>query len=147
MEQRGNFVQLSRAPNGDIVKGDVVKDARTDPFINTDLSFHHIIPVHEGQRLDIEANFSNIFNQRASTVYYQFAIPTNLVSPTRASRFSGDPQVDWGKVMNGFNYIDALNGTGAFAGVQAKLTLASRYGMPMGFQNARNIRLALRFIF
>jgi hypothetical protein len=43
MEQRGNFVQLSRAPNGDIVKGDVVKDARTDPFINTDLSFHHII--------------------------------------------------------------------------------------------------------
>ena len=49
--------------------------------------------------------------------------------------------------MNGFNYMDALNGTGAFAGVQTKLTLASRYGMPQGFQNARNIRLALRFIF
>ena len=49
--------------------------------------------------------------------------------------------------MNGFNYIDALNGTGAFAGVQSKLTLASRYGMPSSFQNARNIRLALRFVF
>jgi len=37
-------------------------------------------------------------------------IPTNLVSPTRASRFPGDPGVDWGKVMSPYNYIDALNG-------------------------------------
>ena len=75
--------------NGDIVKGDVVKDARGDPFVQTDLVLHHQIIVHEGQRLDIEANFSNLFNQRASTVYYEFMIPTNLVSPTRASRFPG----------------------------------------------------------
>jgi hypothetical protein len=146
-EGRGNFVQLSRAPNGDIVKGDVIKDARSDPFVQTDLVLHHQIMVHEGQRLDIEANFANLFNQRASTVYYQFMIPTNLVSPTRASRFPGDPGVDWGKVMTSYNYIDALNGTGSFASVQPKLTLASRYGMPSGFQNARNIRLALRFSF
>ena len=49
--------------------------------------------------------------------------------------------------MNGYNYIDALNATGAFAGVQSKLTLASRYGLPQGWQFARNIRLALRFTF
>ena len=57
--------------------------------------------------------------------------------------------------MNGYNYIDALNGTGAFAGtlpgsttpVQAKLTLASRYGMPSLFQQARNMRLSVRFTF
>ena len=30
-EGRGNFVRLTRAANGDIVKGDVVNDARTDP--------------------------------------------------------------------------------------------------------------------
>ena len=146
-EGRGNFVRLTRNPDGSIAQSDVVKDARTDPFINTDLSFHHIIPVREGQRLDFEANFSNIFNQRASTIYSEFMIPTNLVSPTRASRFSGDPQVDWGKVMNGYNYMDALNATGAFGGVQSKLTLASRYGMATGFQTARNIRLAIRFMF
>ena len=146
-EGRGNFAKLTRNPDGSISKGDVVNGARTDPFINTDLSFHHIITIKEGQRLDLEANFSNLFNQRASTVYYEFMIPTNLVNPSRPSRFPGDPQTDWGKVMNGFNYIDALNGTGAFAGVQSKLTLASRYGMPSSFQNARNIRLALRFSF
>ena len=57
--------------------------------------------------------------------------------------------------MNGYNYVDALNGTGAFAGnapgtstkIQAPLTLASRYGQPLGFQNARAIRLTMRFSF
>jgi hypothetical protein len=74
-------------------------------------------------------------------------IPTNLVSPTRASRFPGDPGVDWNKVMSGYNYMDALNGNGSFAGVQNPLVLARRYGMPSLFQQARNIRLALRFTF
>jgi hypothetical protein len=146
-EGRGDFTQLSRASNGDIVKGDVVKNARTDPFFQSDLSVNHQIRMGESKHMAIEANVSNLFNQRAATVFYQFAIPTNLISPTRASRFDGDPRVDWGKVMNGFNYIDALNGAGAFAGVQAKLTMASRYGMPSSFQTARNIRLALRFTF
>ena len=49
--------------------------------------------------------------------------------------------------MNGYNYIDALNGKGAFAGVQTTLTLASRYGMPNLWQTARNLRLAVRFTF
>jgi len=72
---------------------------------------------------------------------------TNLINPTRPSRFSGDPQTDWGKVMNGYDYVAALNGTGAFAGAQAPLTLASRYGLPQTFQIARQFRLAVRFIF
>ena len=144
---RGNVVQLTRSSNGDISAGNVVHDARTDPLIQTDFNLRHEIVVKEGQRLAFEATFLNLFNQRATEAYYEFAIPTNLISPTRASRFSGDPQVDWGRVMNGYNYIDALNGTGAFAGVQSKLTLASRYGMPNLFQQARNLRLAVRFTF
>jgi hypothetical protein len=49
--------------------------------------------------------------------------------------------------MKGFNFADALNGTGTFAGVQSPRTLASRYGMATVFQGARNMRLAIRFIF
>jgi len=146
-EGRGNFVRLSRAANGDIVKGDVVNDARTDPLVQTDINLRHDIPFQEKYRLGFEATFINLLNQRATESVYQFMIPTNLVSPSRASRFSGDPQVDWGKVMHSYNYIDAMNGTGAFAGVQAKLTLANRYGMPNLFQTARTIRLAIRFTF
>jgi hypothetical protein len=147
-EGRGNWVQLSRASNGDVVKGDVIHDARTDPLIQTDFNLRHEIVIKEGQRISFEATFANLFNQRATEAVYEFMVNTNqLVSPTRASRFSGDPQVDWGKVMNGYNYIDAINGTGAFAGVVSKLTLANRYGMPNLWQTARNLRLAVRFTF
>ncbi len=146
-EDRGSFVQLSRAANGDIVSNGVLQGTRTDNLIQSDLSVRHIIKVREGQRLEFEANVFNLFNQRAGVNYSEFAIPTNLISPTRASRFSGDPQVDWGKVMNGYNYIDALNGKGAFAGVQTPTTLAAFYGLPSGFQTARSIRLAVRYTF
>lgn len=146
-EGRGNFVQLSRSVTGDIVKGEVVKNARTDNFYQTDLSVRHMIPVREGKTLQLEANATNLLNNHGATAYYQFMIPANLVSPTRAARFSGDPQVDWGKVMNGYNYMDALNATGAFAGVQGKLTLANRYGLPQVYQGARNFRFAVRFTF
>ncbi len=146
-EGRGNFVQLTRADNGDIVRGNVVNGARTDPLVQTDLTVRHEIVVREGMRMAIEGNVSNLFNQRASTIYYEFAIPTQLINPSRPVRFPGDLGVDFGKVMNGYNYIDALNGAGAFAGVQTKLTAASRYGMASGFQNARNMRLQVRFTF
>jgi len=148
---RGNFALFSRDASGNIVQNGVDNGARSDPLFQTDLSIHHVIPVskaHENMKLTIEAQAANLFNQRAKTGFYEFAIPTNLISPTRASRFSGDPQVDWAKVMNGYNYVDALNGTGAFGnGVQAPLTLASRYGQPLLFQTARNMRLSVKFTF
>jgi outer membrane receptor protein involved in Fe transport len=146
-EGRGNFVTFSRAANGDFVKSGVDYGARTPPFFQTDLSIRHEISLTESKHLAFEANIINVFNQRAPVAYNEIALPSNLVSPTRASRFPGDPNVDWGKVMNGYNYIDSLNGTGAFTGVQTPLTLASRYGMPQVFQDARNIRLAVRFTF
>ncbi len=147
-EGRGNFPQITRAANGDFVLGSVTKDARTDPYIQTDVNLRHEIPFKEGvYRMAFEANLINLFNQRATTVYWENMLGTGTLQPSRASRFPGDPAYDWGKLMNGFNYIDAVNGTGAFAGVQSKLTLASRYGMPQAFQTARTIRLAVRFTF
>ncbi len=127
-----------------------IKDARTDAFLQTDLSIHHEIPVHEGMHLEFEGNVLNALQSPRHVLGVSEIIaghqPRSV--PTRASRFSGDPQTDWGKLMNGYNYIDALNGTGAFAGgVQSKLTLSSQYGMPNSFQNGRAIRLAMRFVF
>jgi outer membrane receptor protein involved in Fe transport len=154
-EGRGNFVNFTRAANGSIVKSGVVDGARTDPLIQTDLNIRHEISMkgHESMKLSIEAQAANLFNQRAKVGYNEInlGISSQLISPVRASRFSGDPQVDWGKVMNGYNYMDALNSAGAFAGALSStpsgLTLASRYGLPQVFQGARNMRLALRFTF
>ena len=155
-EGRGNFVEFTRAPNGDFVKGNVIQGARTPAYIQSDLSVHHEIKTSENTRLMFEMNTINALNQHSVTAVTETVIAgTGLISPNRASRFSGDPGVDWGKVMNGYNYVDALNGTGAFAGtlpatstkIQAPLTLASRYGTPQTFQSARTIRFAVRFTF
>jgi hypothetical protein len=153
-EGRGNFVRLHRDPTGAIVKDSVVTDARTDPYFQTDLAIRHEIRVskdNENYKLVVEGNAYNIFNQHAATSFYEYMTPANagLISPTRPKRFSGDPQVDWAKVMSPYNYMDALNGTGAFGGAaaQAPLTLANRYGTPQTFQLARQFRFAVRFIF
>ncbi len=147
---RGEFLQLSRAATGDINVTGVKSNDRTPAFFQTDLVLSHEIKVsktHENYRLVFEVNGYNMLNQHSAVGYYEFAIPTQLISPSRASRFSGDPNVDWNKVMTAFNIQDALNATGAFTGVQTKLTLASRYGMPQIFQTARQFRLAARFTF
>jgi hypothetical protein len=147
-EGRGNFVKLTRNADGSISAGEVVHDARTDPLVQTDINFVHTIPFQEKYRLNFEANIGNIFNQRAAVSNREQILASGLVSPTRPTRFPGDPGFDWGKVMNGFNYVDSLNGTGAFGpGVGSPLTLSRQYGMPYLFQQARNIRLALRFTF
>lgn len=150
-EGRGNFAKLHRDPNtGDIVKDGVVHDARTSPLFQTDFTLRHEIPVsrnHENMRVAFEGDMFNLLNNRGDLGYYEFVIPTNLINPSRPARFTGDPGTDWGKVMNGYDYIAALNATGAFTGVQGKRTFASRYGMPQIFQQARNIRLGLKFTF
>jgi hypothetical protein len=152
-EGRGNFTNYTRDPaTGNFVSSGVTHDARTDPLIQTDLSVHHEILVskgHENMKLAFEAQASNLFNQRAKVGFNEIVLGSSgqLISPSRAARFSGDPQVDWAKVMSPYNYTDALNGTGAFANVQSPLTLASRYGLPTLFQPARSMRLAIRFIF
>jgi hypothetical protein len=149
-EGRGNMPRLVRNPDGSITQNGVVHDARTEPLFQTDLNLRHEFKLNkqrENLRLAFEATAQNLLNQHAAVGYYQFVIPTNLVTPTRPARFAGDPQVDWAKVMSGYNYVDALNGTGSFAGVQSPLVLASRLGMPQIFQGARNFRFAVRFIF
>jgi hypothetical protein len=150
-EGRGNFADIQRGANGDFVKAGVENGKRTPAYLQTDLSIRHEIRVsneHENYRLVIEGNGYNMLNQHSATSFYQYLIAgTNVISPTRASRFSGDPRVDWSKLLNGYNYIDALNGTGAFAGVQSPLTVNNRYGQPQTFQIARQFRFAVRFVF
>jgi hypothetical protein len=139
---RGNFDILGRDASGNIVKSGVDNGSRSDPYFQTDFNFTHQIHVsktNEARRLVFEANIFNVLNQRAAVGYYQFAIPTNLISPSRATRFAGDPGIDWAKVMNGYDYIAEMNAE--------KLTFASRYGMPQIFQQARNMRLTVRFTF
>jgi len=179
---RGNFVNFGRTPGafnppdptkpgqgvnpnlpicntcGNFINNGTTVDARTNPYFQTDLNLAHEIPVsksHEQMRLKFEANISNLLNQHSETAINQvpFASANTLISPIRAQRFSGDPGVDWAKVMKGFDFTSEINAESQAPNVDpvngqsAGLTLASRYGLPVVFQTARQVRLALRFTF
>lgn len=147
-EGRGNFVTFSRDSKGNFVSSGLDSGARTDPLFQSDVALQHKIRVAEGKTLIGEFYVYNLLNQHSAVAFNQIAVAgSGLISPSRAARFSGDPGVDWGKVMHAYNYIDGLNGTGSFAGVQTPVTLAARYGMPQVFQQARSIRISLKFQF
>ena len=169
-EGRGNEVIFSRTaglyqpdstqPNfcttcGDFVTSKIIHGARTPAYLQTDFLLTHEFGVsksHENLRLKLEGNVYNLLNQRSAVAYDENANGSGgqLISPVRASRFSGDPQVDWNLIMRSYNYVDALNHTAAFASpveTGTPMTLKSRYGMANVFQTARQFRLAVRFIF
>jgi len=169
-EGRGNEAIFTRTPGayqpdstkanfcitcGDFVLDHVVKDARTPAYLQTDFQITHefgVSKAHENLRLRFEAYAYNILNQHSAVAFNENAnaSTSQLISPIRASRFSGDPQVDWNKIMTSYNYLDALNHSGTFAApveTGTPMTLASRYGLPTVFQQARQFRLTARFIF
>ncbi len=169
-EGRGNEVLFTRTPGdyqpdptkanlctdcGNFVVSKVIHDARTPYFLQTDLQLTHefgVSKARENMRLKFEFYAYNLLNQHSAVAYNENANGggSQLISPVRASRFSGDPQVDWNLIMRPYTYLDALNHTGAFAApveTGAPMTLANRYGMANVYQTARQIRLAVRFIF
>jgi hypothetical protein len=166
-EGRGNLVNFTRTPGlyqpdpskanfctacGDFVVSSITNNARTDPYFQTDLVVTHEFKLTERYRLKLGANVYNIFNQHSAVAVNENVngSGSQLVSPTRASRFSGDPQVNWAQIMSAYNYVDAANHTGAFASpveTGTPMTLASRYGLPTVFQTARQLRLEVHFTF
>ena len=154
-EGRGNWANFTRDPaTGNFVSSGVVQNARTDNLVQTDLSIHHELrpsKTREQMRMSFEIQAQNLFNQRAKEAFIQgpVAAAAGVINPVRPARFSGDPQTDWNKVMTGYSYVDALNGTGAFGGAaqQPAQALASRYGLAQTYQGARNMRISVRFVF
>ncbi len=140
---------------GDFVLNKIIHGARTPAYLQTDFVVTHqfgLSKSHENYKLEFSGNVYNLFNQRSVLAVNENANGSGgqLISPNRASRFSGDPQVDWNIVMTPFNYVNALNHTGAFASPEetgTPMTLANRYGLPTVYQTARQFRLAVRFIF
>ena len=164
-EGRGNFANFTRTPGlyqpdpskanfcttcGNFVASGVTQNARTDPYFQTDFFVTHQFKLTERYSLKLGANVYNILNQHAAVAVTENvnAASSNLISPVRPSRFSGDPQVNWALVMSPYNYVDAVNHTGAFtSSLGTPMTLAGRYGMPSVYQTARQLRLEVHFIF
>jgi hypothetical protein len=141
LENRGNWVNFTRAANGDWQAATIEKDRRGDPFLQTNLSVAHEVKLGENEnyRLRFEADVFNLFNQRAAQIYNEAPQATSKINMRRPPAFAGDPGFDWNRMLGGWDYKTEPN--------TEKMTLSSRYGMPIAFQFARSMQLAIKFTF
>jgi hypothetical protein len=145
LENRGNWVNFTRAANGDWQASSVENNRRGDPFLQTNLRVSHELRVKENYRISFEADIFNLFNQRAVQVYNEAPQATNKINirrdpiPPATKLPPYDPGFNWEKMLGGWDYKTEPNKEG--------LTLSSRYGMPVVYQYARTMQLAIKFIF
>ena len=157
---QGNWINFSQDPStGDIVQDSISKGKRMPWLTQTDLNFSHELRVsksNENLRLSLGLNVFNLFNQRAPiTVFNSPLAGTQYATPT-----GGALGWDYLSLMNNFNYMPIMNdktividpnsGNPVYGGPNTNgqpNTLASRYGLPVFYQSARNMRLQIKFTF
>ena len=149
VEQQGNFVKLSRANDGTIISNGV-EARRTPTYIQTNGNFTHSISIdknHEERKIIAEFNALNVLNQHAVTSY--FIIPLTSTTYPNINANSVNPTgFDFKALLTGWDYVNISNnqvpGTKTNNGNK---TLSNRYGQPNLFQNARQLRLKIAFVF
>jgi hypothetical protein len=162
---------------GDIVQGSISKGKRTPWLTQSDLSVTHELKVsksNEALRLGVTLNVFNVFNQRAPITLYNSPIVVNTYTTPTATVQGGcvtnqptPPTLptcligwDYLSLMNKFDYLGLMNNKTrvqdpvtlqwSYAGPNTNgnpNTLASRYGHPVYYQDARAMRLQIKFTF
>jgi len=141
-DQRGTFANFAQDPTTGLWSVNSVQhDARMPWFTQTDLNVGHSFKVskkNEAMRMGFDFNATNILNQHAVLA----------VSPTPFGRGN-----EWLKFTDnsafGYNVQKFLTGydLAAESNAQGGLVLNSRYGKPVLLQNARALRLGVKFTF
>ena len=146
-DERGTIALMHRDPtNGAFVLDGIKTNARTPHYLQTDFNLGHsfgISKTNEAMRMGFEFTVLNLFNQHSVLAVQEdpLAGPTSTTSIKPRTPTGG---VDWIALTTGWDPIKGANG--AF-NVPAKQVLANRYLQPFLFQNARTMRLAVRFVF
>jgi len=148
VEDQGNWVNLHRSSTGDIVVDGIEHGKRTPAYIQTNANLSHYVSIsktHEGRKFGGEVNFNNLLNQHSVTSYYNLPItagtfPTDKTNPTG---------YDYKSLLSGWDYVATSNspGGGANGATPQLKTVSNRYGQPALFQNARQIRFKIAYIF
>lgn len=155
---QGNWINFHQDPaTGNIVQDSISYGKRTPFLTQTDFSLTHSVHVsktNEAMRLSLTANIFNLFNQHAPLALYNSPLASGYTTPTAPAGSA----IGWDylSLMNNFDYLGLMNNvtTNAagtkYAGPNTNgkpNTLAGRYGWPIIYQDARNMRLEVRFTF
>jgi hypothetical protein len=117
--------------------------------LQSDLSLTHEFKVsksNENMRLSFRADAFNVFNQHAPLALYNSPLATGVTTPSAPA--SSPIGWDYLSMMTNFDYMTLMNAKNTTSNVNGQPnTLASRYGQPIIYQSARNMRLEMKFIF
>jgi hypothetical protein len=148
---RGNWIDMTKDSSGNWVYGNTYV-RRTQWFTQSDASFvddYRVSDAHEAWRLGFEANITNLFNQKAATVYASrvnssAGSTANYIRPNGSS--AGAP--NYGILENGYDWKTIANAPKTATNVtQGPLVLSNLYGLPQTWQAGRSIRLKVKFVF
>ena len=156
---RGNWIDVTKDGTGNLVFGNQYVH-RTPWYVQSDMSitnYMHVSKAHEGWKLGVEGQVTNLFNQKSATEYVSrinaSGASGNYILPANSS--AGNPNYgilengyDWKTLANNFGtHNAALPKTDPNAGKPASLAFNNSYGLPMAWQNGRSIRLKFNFVF
>jgi len=164
---QGNWINFHQdATTGDIVQDSISKGKRTPWLVQTDLQLTHELKVsktNEAMRLRFGVNAFNLFNQHQLVTVFNSPLAGGYTTPTVTSGPQTALGWDYLSLMNTFDYMGLMNNKTTKvvvdkAGVSHIVyggpntngkpnTLAARYGQPVFYQSARNLRLEIRFTF
>jgi len=148
---RGKWIDITRdAASGAWVYGNTYT-RRTPWYTQSDLSLtdsYRVSDTHEGWRLGFEAQITNLFNQKAATVYQSRANASlgssgNYILP--AGSTAGNP--NYGVLENGYDWKSIANNGNGLSTSRGPLVLSNLYGLPSSWQSGRAIRLKVGFTF
>jgi hypothetical protein len=146
-EGRGQFANVTRDPTtGNWTLGNV-SSRRTPAYLQTDMSLKHDVKVNksnEAMRVSFEIQVFNIFNQHSVTLINQNLVRTGSISPDSCTSTGGCPGtnlsgIDYKALLAGYDWIAVSNSSARI--------LNSLYGLPYGWQDARSVRMQIKFVF
>jgi hypothetical protein len=147
---RGKWIDVTRDGTGNWIFGNTYV-RRTPWFIQSDASLtesYAVSSAHETWRLGFEANFTNLLNEKAATVYASRINAStgssgNYILP--AGSTAGNP--NYGILENGYDWKTIANNGNGTSTSRPPLTLSNQYGQPNAWQAGRAIRLKFKFVF
>jgi len=141
-DQRGTFATFAQDPTTGLWSvANVEHNARMPLYTQTDLNLGHSFKVsktNEAMRLGFEVNAANILNQHAILAVSPnpFGRGNEWLAFSDSSALGTNVQ----KFLTGYDVA-------AEANAQGGMVRNSRYNTPILLQNARTLRLAVRFTF
>jgi hypothetical protein len=171
VEDHGGWVNLAQDPASTVAAAaaganpirvvSIEHDKRTPVFTQTDFSVQHqfhVSKTHETMMLGFEVSAYNLLNQHAVTSLHDTPFASSQISTPRVNG-ANTGTTNWhGLLDRGWDYIGTANlispacaanpststCTSGGAGFKA---LSNQYGQPQLWQDARTLRLAVRFLF